>query len=1367
MKSNLKKPTLWLAAVLIFNDRISNALANPSGLTVSSGSASTQQIGSQLNVTASQLAILNWQSFNIGNGETTTFQQPSSSSIVFNEIGSANPSQILGHLNANGTVILANANGFYFGPNSMVNVGGSFIATTAPLPPDLGAGASWQFTGMPPTASIVNYGKLQVGNGQSLYLIAEKVDNEGSLTAPGGEVGLLAGQSVLVSESADGRGLSATVKVPAGTVNNAGQISADAGTIALQAQVVNQDGLLQADSIRNQNGVIELVASDAVNLGANSQITAEGNDSAAGSSGGTVLIQSGNQFTDDAGSRISVAGGTQGGNGGNLEISAPCITSLNSSMDAGAQSGWAGGTFLLDPVNIILGTSTANGAIDVNTAFSQFGTILLQASGNITLNASTTWNLSSSTGETTGQLTMQAGGDIIFGNKSKILDANDWSVSLYTGYDFANNTVKSGTGNIYLNGGSGLTQSGTIQTANGDINLFAGESILVAPVGSQVVSGSIFTTAGGSIFAYAAAGDIVAGTSNGSANGTTQTSDYNFTSAGAKPNPYLGGISTAAGGNVTLIAGDDIDSTPIVPSRQAPGASGAYGSGNVTVIAGNQITGNYTLANGVGTMLAGVGATSGQAAILQNPGADPSAYAPTLIDLETAVMQSQNANGNIGSAPVAGTPSIAPVRLSLISGSWNTWAANDISLKEVNNPNGAFNVSQSFLFNYGTDAAANLWAGNAIELVDANLQRLTTVNRTPIYAPILSLNAGAGGIKIDNSIILAPSSEGALSIVTRNGGNLVGAAASGSTVLNGITMSDGNVSDYTTYAAGHDDVHSKDLNPQPVNLDISGSIGSFSLTVPTFADVTVRGTQPFVTPTGTSVYGTYNFGFQGRNVAAGAITSINVTGTISYRGDLTSESLSDVLPAWVFNPSLSGDPEVASKLSYDAATGTLTFIGVMTAAEESFLLNPTQIVLDQNGNPVLDVNNNPVTTPVTLDATQRTVIQQLYTASQSASLGGQGLALGGSGIFNVTAYAIDLGVSGGINVVAPDSALASISPYGAVLNVTTLGDLDMTSSKIANQSYLGSINLNVGGVLNVGGALSAFGDPGSSPLGIFTTSGGSVNVSAGGDVNVEGSRIAAYDGGDISVKSLDGDVNAGTGGESYVSMNSLQLDSSGQLTSIAAKIPGSGILATTVVGSDASLGSININAPNGNVNASLGGIIQIAFNGNTPLGAQVQVNAGQNINAGGSGIIGSAIKLKAGGSINGLVIGSQSVNINSAQNVNVTAFSGGDVSINAGGTVSGTVVGGSSVDVSGSSITASLISGSIATSGDTTGANIGIPQSNVQPAVAQTADNATAATSKLDDNSGDGSEDDKKKKGNGISLAQRVSRVTVLLPHKD
>jgi filamentous hemagglutinin family protein len=318
MKLNFKEKLLWLAAVIFSDEPNSAVLANPTGLTVTAGSASAQQIGSQLNLTVSQLAILNWQSFNIGKGQTTSFLQPSSSSVVFNEIGSANPSKIFGNLNANGTVILANANGFYFGPNSMINIGGSFIATTAPLPPDLGAGASWQFTGMPPTASIINYGRIQVGRGQSLYLIGENVDNHGSLEAPGGDIGLYAGESVLVSESADGRGLSATVKVPGGSVNNFGQITADAGTIALQAQVVNQNGLIQADSIQNNNGVIELVASDQLNLGDDSQIVANGDGSIGDSAGGKVVIKSGNDFSDAQGSRISAAGGAQGGNGGSV-----------------------------------------------------------------------------------------------------------------------------------------------------------------------------------------------------------------------------------------------------------------------------------------------------------------------------------------------------------------------------------------------------------------------------------------------------------------------------------------------------------------------------------------------------------------------------------------------------------------------------------------------------------------------------------------------------------------------------------------------------------------------------------------------------------------------------------------------------------------------------------------------------------------------------------------------------------------------------------------------------------------------------------------------------------------------------------------
>jgi filamentous hemagglutinin family protein len=1351
MKSkSLYLGTIRAAALSFLATFTSAALANPGGMTVSLGSATAQQLGSQLNVTVSQLAILNWNSFNIGAGETTSFLQPSSSSIVFNIIGSANPSQIFGNLNANGTVILENANGFYFGPNSMIKVGGSFLATTAPLSPDSGSGAAWEFSGMPPLASIVNYGQIQVGQGRSLFLIAEDIQNYGKLKAPGGNIELAGGQEVLVSDSPDGRSLSAQVQMPQGSVDNFGNITADGGTIALQAKVVNEDGIIQANSVQNQGGVIELTASDNLTLGANSQISANGDGSSGGSAGGTVILKAGNSYSDNVGSQISVAGGPQGGNGGNIEVSAPNILSLNSTMAASAQPGWSAGIFFLDPDNITLGTSTANGAIDVNTAFAGFSTILLQASGDISLNPGTTWNLSSSTGESSGQLTLQAGGDIVFGNSSQIFDANDWSVTLDAGYNFANNTIQAGIGNIYLNGGSGLSQSGTIQIGAGSVNLFAGESILVG-------SGSVFTTGGGSIFANALDGDINAGTSNGSgSSGGKQTSDYLFTASGARPNVILGGISTAAGGDVTLIAGDDIISVPTVPTAEWPGASGAYGAGNVTLVAGNQITGNYNLANGVGTMLVGLQVTSSQAATLQNPNA--ANYTATLNSLETAVTENTSGNGNIGtSSPNGG------VTLSLIQGSWNAWAANNIYINEVNNPNGTFNELQNFAFNYAPNAAANFWAGNAIDLVGGDLSRVNRANQNmpPVYAPVLTLNAGAGGITVNNSIILYPSSEGGLQIITRDGGNLSGAVSANSTTLNGITMSDSGSSSWTTFASGHASMPLYVDNPNPVILDISGSIESFGLTVPTFAEINVVGN-------------TYNFGFLGQNLSPDQTTSINVGqtakanmeaagllnlatdggllvgGNITYRGDLTSQTLSTAATFSQFESVIGGDPSLAGALSYDPTTGTISFIGVMSAATEQSLLNPT------------DSNGNAIFTGSQLAAWQSGILQ-LYAASQNASLGDNGLALAGPGDFNIVAGSIDLGISGGISVLAPDSALAAISPYGANINVTTSGNLEMTTSIIANESLLGGINLTVGGTLDVGGELTPFGDPGS-PNGIFTTSGGNISVTANGDVNVDGSRIAAYDGGNIDITTSTGDINAGIGGAGYVTLNALEIDpATGQLVEIPATIPGSGILATTIFGSDASLGNITLNAPNGSVNASQGGIIQIAFNGANTENNYVQITAGDNINAQGSGIIGSNIKLQAGGDINGVVIGSQSIDINSAQNVNVTAVSSGNVDINASGDVSGTIVSGGNLDVSGNTIDASLVAENVSASGDTSGASMGVPQSNVTPENTPVADNAATASSKTDDDDSD----DEKKKHKQINLAQKVSRVTVTLPAKN
>jgi len=330
-----------LAACILFALTLyaPRAIANPAAATVAQGRASFSSSGPQLTIHTSDRAYINWQSFNIGIGETTTFVQPSSSSLVWNKINDPNPSQILGNLNANGYVVLQNQSGFYIGGLASITAHG-VIMTTAPIPaPDLAGGGPWDFSAPPPTASIINYGQISTDKGGSVFLIAHDIQNKGTISTPQGSLGLYAGQQVLLSERADGRGLSAQVTLPAGSVDNEGKLIADAGTIAVNAQVVNQGGLVQANSVRTVNGAIELLASDAINLGPDSVIEAKGGPQGA-SPGGSILIKSDGLFSDQPTSAINISGGTQGGNGGQAEISAPHMASIQSSILGQATRGF-------------------------------------------------------------------------------------------------------------------------------------------------------------------------------------------------------------------------------------------------------------------------------------------------------------------------------------------------------------------------------------------------------------------------------------------------------------------------------------------------------------------------------------------------------------------------------------------------------------------------------------------------------------------------------------------------------------------------------------------------------------------------------------------------------------------------------------------------------------------------------------------------------------------------------------------------------------------------------------------------------------------------------------------------------------------
>src|SRR3546814_2981930 len=60
---------------------------------------------------ASDRAIVNWQSFSIGDGNRVDIRQPDARSVLLNRVTGETTSTIAGSLNANGQVFLINPNG--------------------------------------------------------------------------------------------------------------------------------------------------------------------------------------------------------------------------------------------------------------------------------------------------------------------------------------------------------------------------------------------------------------------------------------------------------------------------------------------------------------------------------------------------------------------------------------------------------------------------------------------------------------------------------------------------------------------------------------------------------------------------------------------------------------------------------------------------------------------------------------------------------------------------------------------------------------------------------------------------------------------------------------------------------------------------------------------------------------------------------------------------------------------------------------------------------------------------------------------------------------------------------------------------------
>lgn len=387
------------------------AAADPTGLNTWQGAklptASAKDPNQVTIVQTDPHAVLSWQTFNVGANTTLTFQQQKNgvaqpSWVALNRVvGQINPatglrdpslapapSQILGHIKADGTVLVLNQNGVIFGATAQVNVGalvatsleiGHAVETVNGAATPIGIAqrnAEFLQYGLlgyadqaPTTAGVIDTfsaqqtgasqqdplleGAVQVEAGATIdsasggfvMLIAPRVENAGALTSNQGEVALQSGRNVQLTAShgdatsvnPDVRGLVLTTSDLNGAsgdyVENTatGTVSAPEGFVSIGSTVagaVINAGALSATTSVSRNGYIALTGAD-IQLSPGSLITITPDDSPA------TIPQDSTSLQAFKSSRIDI-----GATGSRIDIGAnSLIYAPSANISIGSQSG--------------------------------------------------------------------------------------------------------------------------------------------------------------------------------------------------------------------------------------------------------------------------------------------------------------------------------------------------------------------------------------------------------------------------------------------------------------------------------------------------------------------------------------------------------------------------------------------------------------------------------------------------------------------------------------------------------------------------------------------------------------------------------------------------------------------------------------------------------------------------------------------------------------------------------------------------------------------------------------------------------------------------------------------------------------------
>jgi len=805
-----------------------------------------------------------FSNFSIPTKGTAFFNNAADIQNIISRVTGASFSNIDGLIKANGTanLFLINPNGIIFGPNARLNIGGSFLASTAsslkfadgtqfsatasrttplltinvPLGLQFGANPGSILNQSQATDSSGNTVGLQVEPGKTLALVGGNVSlNDGYLQAPGGfvELGGVAGLR-MVGLNVDGNNLSlsfpdSVARADVSLTNGAyvDLTDGDSGSIAVNARNLNiLGGSTFRAGIRSGSGSVGSQAGD-ITLNATGEIKVVGSNifntvrSGAVGNGGGININTGSLSVTN-GARLTA--GTFGqGNVGSVTINARDTVSFDG--ESGAFSSVApgavgkGGTVKITTRTL----SVTNGAqLSASTlGRGDAGSVNISALDRVSFDGvSRNGNISGASSDV-ARGAVGKGGDVkITTGSLSVTNGAQLSASTLGQGDAGSVTVQA-SGAVSFDGGESGALSNVVRGAmgkGGDVNVTTGSLSLTngaqlsASTLGQGDAGSVTITASGTV-SFDGIG------SNGLSSGILSNVVRGAMGKGGYVNVTTGSLSVTNGAQLTTstsgrgdagsvninarnqVSFDGVDSTGSSSgafSAMEPGAMGKGGDVNVTTGSLSVTNGAFLSANTNGQGDAGSVTVQASGAVSFNGVGSNGNFSGAFSDV--------NAPGAMGKG---GNVNVTAGSLSLTNGAE---LAARILRKTVGNGGDVNVTTGSLSVTSGSSLAASTFGRGDAGSVNINARDRVS------FDGVGSTGFGSGGLSIVGSEAVGKGGDvnvttGSLSVA--NGANL---AAS---------------------TNGRGDAGSVNINARDrVSLDGVGSNGSFS---GAFSDVNAPG----------------------------------------------------------------------------------------------------------------------------------------------------------------------------------------------------------------------------------------------------------------------------------------------------------------------------------------------------------------------------------------------------------------------------------------------------------------------------------------------------------------------------------------------